>query len=193
MSKTITEWLNTDKEVANVIINKHQDINVDYDDWNNDILEFFSEKVETFGFEVDIDDISYSGFWSQGDGASFTGNIDILKYLTKTRQKTKYRSIIRCIENNKVSDNVNIDRSPSNYVHENTCFVDDIEEYDDITLNCEILLNELQSNMEHKRYELCKELYSTLEDTYNYLTSKDVVIETLTSNEYKFDENGDIV
>jgi len=168
MTKTYEEWLKTNEEVANKIINKHQLINVEYNGWCNSILEEFCEKVESFGFNVDVDDINYSGFWTQGDGASFTGDINILEYLSKTRQKTKYRNVIKCIENEKISNDVDIERGSLNYVHENTCYVDNIEIYDCIDTSCELSLNELRVELENKRCNLCKELYSV----YKYLKRK---------------------
>ena len=49
-----------------------RDINIDSDWWHEDLIENFkAEMEEEYGFSVD--DVQYTGFWSQGDGASFTG------------------------------------------------------------------------------------------------------------------------
>ena len=42
-------------------------------------------------YSCDVRDIFFSGFWSQGDGASFTGGIFIKDYLEATKQKSKYK------------------------------------------------------------------------------------------------------
>ncbi len=41
--------------------------------------------------------------------------------------------------------------------------------------------------------ELCKDLYRSLEKEYDYLTSDEAVKETLIDNDYKFDEEGNLV
>lgn len=50
------------------------DANRDYNtahDWWEDTYDFFIEAASEFGLCVTRDDIEFSGFWSQGDGANF--------------------------------------------------------------------------------------------------------------------------
>jgi len=50
------------------------------DYWHECIISDFTEELESFGFREP--EINFSGFWSQGDGASFTSNrIDILQFI----------------------------------------------------------------------------------------------------------------
>ena len=51
-------------------IDKHRDINVTYDGWWDGVYDEWCEKLKALGFS-DIE-INFTGFWSQGDGASFT-------------------------------------------------------------------------------------------------------------------------
>lgn len=53
------------------LIERHRDINVDYE-WWRPTIEHFVERVNELGLDVKFDDVQFSGFWSQGDGASFT-------------------------------------------------------------------------------------------------------------------------
>lgn len=46
-----------------------------FDGWYEDIIVDFCEDIlPSFGLSVSYKDVEFSGFWSQGDGASFTGN-----------------------------------------------------------------------------------------------------------------------
>lgn len=46
-----------------------------FDGWYEDIIVDFCENIlPSFGLSVSYKDVEFSGFWSQGDGASFTGN-----------------------------------------------------------------------------------------------------------------------
>jgi len=63
------------------VIEKNRDINVDTECWTDCVLEEYKSKLKSLGF-YDID-FCWSGFWSQGDGASFTakherGNIYLI-------------------------------------------------------------------------------------------------------------------
>lgn len=61
-------------------IDNNWDINIDYEGWEEEKIEEFKEDMSKYGIS-DIE-VHYSGFWSQGDGASFTGKIDAKIFLT---------------------------------------------------------------------------------------------------------------
>ena len=189
---TYKEWKAVNETVTQRILEKHSDINVDFEGWYEDIIENFCENVEKIGFNVTIDDVQFSGFWSQGDGASFTGSIDILKYLKETKQLTAYRPLVKAINEGNVENIVGITRGSCLYSHENTCSVDTIEVYGYISPKVEDLRIDLEYELEEKRKDLSIELYRDLKKTYNYLCSEEIIVETLVANEYEFDESGDI-
>jgi len=186
---TIQAWLEADNTIAQNIIEKYSEINVDYEWWDC-ILEDFCEDLEKSGFYVQVSDIEFSGFHSQGDGASFTGYINILEYLKSTKQLTKYSALVRAIRNDKIGDSINISRFNGYYSHENTCSVDEVEYYDYDSLSDKVLsqITEIESELEDTRCEFSQELYKKLDHSYEYLTSPESIIETLSANEYEFDE-----
>lgn len=51
---------------------------MDYEWWDG-VYDIAKEEGKERGF--DIDDIRFSGFWSQGDGASWTGSVDLGKFM----------------------------------------------------------------------------------------------------------------
>lgn len=61
-------------------IDNNWDINIDYEGWEEEKIEEFKEDMSKYGIS-DIE-VQYPGFWSQGDGASFTGKIDDKIFLT---------------------------------------------------------------------------------------------------------------
>lgn len=58
----------TKKQMA--LIDANRDYNTDYNWWEH-TYDFFIEAASEFGLCVTRDDIEFSGFWSQGDGANF--------------------------------------------------------------------------------------------------------------------------
>ena len=193
--RTYEEWKEENrKDILEKIIEKNRDINIQHSDWYYPTIEDFCTRVEEKGFNVEAGDVRFTGFWCQGDGASFTGSIDILTFLRKTKQLTKYRSVVAKINNNIISDTVTIDQISYQYCHENTCSVEDIEVYDEdlITPKVQDLLDELYALLEETRYDLCKELYSELQSDYDSLTSDEYIIETILLCRYSFNEEGDL-
>ncbi len=59
-----------ESEMNPELIEKHRDINVDHDWWDC-TYDHFMEDMKQVG--ITVKDMRFSGFWSQGDGASFTG------------------------------------------------------------------------------------------------------------------------
>jgi len=54
-------------------IENNYSINIDYGGWEDPIIEGFTEEMEALGLD-DIE-VEYTGFHSQGDGASFTAKV----------------------------------------------------------------------------------------------------------------------
>lgn len=189
--RTYEDWVKTNPEVAERILDKNRDINTDYD-WHEFTIEEFCEDIKKYGFYVNTEDVNFSGFYSQGDGASFTGYVDILEYLKHEKKLSKFRNSVRTIRNDKVQENLDIIRNSSFYVHENTCEVDYIEIYEDTTDIVQDELSDIEKEIENTRYELCLYLYKILEESYNNAISDKSVAETLIANEYEFDEEGDM-
>ena len=76
------------KKLQEEAIEANRDINVS-SDWHDPVIEGFQEDLSEMG--VEEVKVEYSGFYSQGDGASFTGGVqDIKKFLVKTLGLTEY-------------------------------------------------------------------------------------------------------
>lgn len=60
------------KEIPQELLDKYRDVNVP-DDWWEYTWEL--EKADLLEIGFDAEDFRFSGFWCQGDGASFTGRV----------------------------------------------------------------------------------------------------------------------
>lgn len=96
---------------------------LDYEWWEH-IYEHAKQSGTERGFE--IEDIRFSGFWSQGDGASWTGRVDLKQFLEHHLKEDnpdfgRYFVLQALIaENNDwVEPYTNINRSGFHYVHDN--------------------------------------------------------------------------
>lgn len=77
------------------LIEQHRHWNVDHGtDWWDTTYDDFVDVAKAFGFDIDKDDIQFSGFWSQGDGASFVfGYVnadDTITAYLKTKESKEY-------------------------------------------------------------------------------------------------------
>lgn len=186
------------------LINKHREINVDGDWWHEGMYEWFEEKCHERGVNILSTqrgnkpdgsvrfekDISWSGFWSQGDGAAFSGSVvdmdkalgefysdyPILhKYIEELEGYWKFSWRIGQGNNILIND---FEIEPINLYLEDDHPFEDVwkEQLDKELESVEPVLIDLAE-------ELCDLLYKSLHDEYEHLTSDEVVWETIVANE----------
>jgi hypothetical protein len=193
------------------VIEKHRDINVDIPDWYEFTIDYWKEKLEALGYGNP--DIMFSGFWSQGDGASFTCD-QVPLPSTDPGVMEAWNQLVRAaaLLGEDITEEPgdlaygSMKRSRGcHYYHESS--VDLYQEWNDPPYGNMTPPDGLQpfvdaliaavesyfSNLEDTVRDLCRQIYRDLEKEYEYLTSDEAVEETLDANEYEFDEEGDIV
>jgi hypothetical protein len=181
-------------------------------EWHEYILELWQSALSQIGFTDPK--ISYSGFWSQGDGANFTARIDVEKLATflaappaanKTiaEQPLDFRPwiVFRCNgvpaysrfrKLVKLANYIGADvrRTSHRYSHKRTC-----DTYVDLSGSAskpcvEKLMLAFREDVEALRLMLCDAIYSDLEGEYNGLTSEESISDFAEVNEYTFTADG---
>ena len=177
------------------VLENHRHINVEHDWWDFNYEDFVEYNNDCFH----IDRIYFSGFWSQGDGAMFeysSVNDKLRDMFIDTLDLTPMRK--SWLRNNiAVSGN---SKQRGNYYHSNSCTHNIYWEVDNGDLHYTTTLYQWMQSYEGEfedfviEYykDLCDNLYRGLEETYNYLTSDQQVLETLECNGYEFTEDGNI-
>jgi hypothetical protein len=190
------EDVKNNPELLEKALGENRDINIDYNWWEW-VYEDWIQKLEELGYK-NID-INFSGFHSQGDGASFTGNVDVLDWIKTNDEKGKYKRIAKLMSNGVIDiqdDRIIRDRW-NNYVHENTTTFHFSTNYQygacKDYLNIEMILTDLESDIYLHHKNLNGDIYSSLYESYDYLQSDQSVSDTLEANDYEFNINGEIV
>ena len=143
--------------------------------------------------------IMWSGFWSSGDGASFTGGYTFApgcseairaefpqdeKLHAIADELTVMQSRLRLLESKTLTGKIT--QRDNRYVHSNTM---DATAYDAEGEELEIAVSdELRDIM--RRF--ADWIYASLEEDYEYETGDEAVDESIRANEYEFDEDGGI-
>ena len=150
-------------------------------EWWWPIYEDVISKAKEYGITLVDDDIQFTGFWSQGDGASFVSKeINNYKFAEKAGIKVD-KKVLDTIE-------LYIDRTIMNYSHENSVHATAV--YNDLPSKYEKKAEELTDKLEEVKNMLCTELYNNLENYYNELLSDEHVDEDIIANEYEFLKDG---
>lgn len=166
-------------------------------DWWDCIYPDFTEIAGMLGVVVAERDISFTGFWSQGDGASFTGAYYYAKGAAKAirayaPRDTELHAIADTLQDvqrrNFYKLSTAIDRI-GRYCHEGTMrFTTELDmpgwrsvDDDDAEAIAEAMC------------DLARWLYGRLEAEYEYLTSEEALTENADVNEYRFDAEGAVI
>jgi hypothetical protein len=165
---------------------------LDYQWW-----DFVYENVKCLGalIGIEIDRIYFSGFWSQGDGACFEGSYSYKKGGVKALKNEapheeelhKIATDLQEIQRRAfyaLSANV---KHQGHYQHEfcTSISVDDARRWN--------ASEEDEEGISEALRDFMRWIYSRLASEYEYLTSDEVIRETLISNEYEFDKEGGLV
>ena len=188
------------------LIEQYRCINIDVYEWWDCTYDTFREDMSDK--HIEVEDMRFSGFWCQGDGASFTGYIKDNKAFFEAHNLAEtYPYIMRLIEHG--GDFIlRIERTDHHYVHENTVaaelyytdmFYNILPCGPDDTLRAEVvaqwdaLLDEeytrLADDVTSIIRDYCRDLYRRLNDEYDYLTSDEAVWEAIVANDLNEEEN----
>ena len=196
---SFNELSNEAKEHA---IEKYYNYYTEYEDLDFE-LDSLKEKLANIGFENAK--ISFSGFCSQGDGASFESDVNLNKILsymvyqsTSYDEISKYNNLIILHDKNLLELTLWIKRLSSHYSHENTCTTDhEIDLYqkyrssqaEDYFFE---VAQDLMEEVEDIRHEVSQDIYHSLEETYEAMQSEEYLAEGFENEEIEFLETGEM-
>lgn len=185
------------------------------------VIMMYKSDPEVAAKGFDIDEIYYSGFSSQGDGASWKGRVDLKKYvthfMTAPEDAVKREVLLAMLENDDMTNYIQLDTS-GRYCHSNTMYVKHgIETYfgPGTTIDAKHIkenmffganvadlleaiggddtLEAFCEEMLTAARELADEIYAALEKEYDYQHSEECVAELAAANDWEFDEEGEMI
>ncbi len=184
------------EEAKENAIEKYREDNLDYYDWWDCVYEDAKEIGKLMGIE--IDNIYFRGFWSQGDGACFEGsfsyetgcfkNVKAYAPLDKELHRIAKRwSIVQRPSFYQLNGNV---KQSGHYSHE---YCTDIKVYGDGDLCTFYVDTDTEDAVAEVLRDFMRWIYKQLHAQYDYLQSDECITETIECNDYTFDEYGNII
>lgn len=187
------------KEAKQHAIEQNRYTNVDMDNWYEPVMDqFHNDVLEKYGVDIPIENLRFTGFCSQGDGASFT-----VDFTTKelSHLLTKLKFIYSSLFTLTVCENSlegSVYRANHYYCHKYTVDVsiESIDEYNGTPIPVDLIdaidkdIYRIENVITEWKNNLCDELYKRLEIEYDYLTSDGAIKEMLIANECEFLADG---
>ncbi len=184
--------------ISNELIDVYRYINVEDTWWSDYHVDAFKERMKGIGW--DVANVYWSGFCSQGDGASFSGGLDDPELFLNTcfPNLEQYRLIRHVIELGG-GLRIEVSRYNTHYAHSNTVsFNIDCDNFTDLlpietplhkdtayALDTELGLQliDFEEAVVPMLKSYMDKLYEDLGNDYEHLTSDAQVKETIISNE----------
>lgn len=173
-------------EAKEVALAEHSNNAADYE-WDEYIKEAWVERLESYGIYTDVKSICWEGFWSQGDGCSFTGSINLKEFLEahpdiKDSNRALYITTVPFNGEAQCQWYPRLNRISSRYSHENTVALE-LDELGEIACAVEdedemyAFWNDAKEQIQTQCRSYMKEIYKELENEYDYITSQEALID----------------
>lgn len=180
------ELVNEDGYTLNELIDKYRYSEVEWEGWDEYVIEDWTEKLAELGY-TDAK-IMYSGFCSQGDGAGFESGYDIEKFIENNKPliiQWTFPNVSVGIDDIKECLSFSIKHCGSYYhKYSFSLSVDIVGDPQGITdEKLESIADELEKTLEAERLDLCGQIYRDLEEEYNHMTSDEYIKEYLINND----------
>ena len=180
-----------DEKTKAKVMEKYYDFNTSFDWWDS-VYEYFSEKMEEKGVEVDLEHTYFSLGYSQSDYAAITAKVtDIDKFITALggfdKKETRlikfavHEGYISCLGCSAQRDYTRVSvewNNPHEYNHGN---ISDAYRFAEKTLES------FSESVDCFFREATRELYRDLQKEYEDLTSEDCLSESFDANDCVFE------
>jgi len=192
------------------------------DDWYESVYAQYIGDKELEAKGMFVDQIYYSGFWSQGDGASWTGRInldDFIQHHVKPEHPDagRYMALLALMQEEWISIRALIYTTSFMYVHSGGMKIEGVDVMADIdaedndlvfmrgifqgaginavarAIGVESLINDLEEWVLEEAKSLADEIYIALRDEYEAYTSEETFNELIYINGWRFDSKGNLL
>ena len=168
--------------------------------WHEAVIEDFLAIAKILGIDTDVKQVEFTGFWNQGDGASYTGHYtyrpeaveEIKSYAPQDEELHRIAEELE--KHQRVQQEgellcANLTRFSHHYSHPFTVTYDVYlrdEEGEESNASADT-----EEGVKKALVDLANWLYRQLEKEWEYRNSDEAVEEAIIANEYEFTEDGE--
>ena len=186
-------------DVQEKVIEREREYRYNDSFYNEQLDEDFKETLKERGLPTET---AWNISYSQGDGVSFYGDIDLVKFLKYKRSYKRFKKLLDDAYVSAIIKNEN-----NHYTHSGTMDVyvemeSNLQEYDDelrqsmvkkIEEGLEKLRDELEEFLGEEVVETSNELEKSGNDYFGNIYSENTIHEDIEEREMQFLENGEVI
>lgn len=190
---TVYKFSELSEDAKEKVLERYRDWNVSDEYWYEHFNDFLKEDLKEFGLL--FDSFSFSGFFSQGDGASIRYSIsDTFKFIRHLMPDKKDSKLINRLEEWAV-DGIDHDRETQRrrdfYYYDDYCAVEfNLYGANQPLPRLSDFVERLNKASTEFHKDLCRKLYRDLQREYDYQTSDTTLTEYFIQSDYVFTQEG---
>lgn len=170
-------------------------------DWWEFVYELWGERLLALGIDTTAHtsrgpavnySIYFSGFWSQGDGACFTGTIDLTTFMRAHKLARQYWPLYLAIKREGYTASIS-HRGRYYHAYSTEFNFEDLDYYGHFSPMAREQIPPFKAHVEEICRDYMKDLYHDLQKEYEYQTSDENLEEMAHVNEYVFDAAGNVI
>lgn len=195
LTKSVTafKFNELSEKAKDKVLERFYNINVDDNYWYEGVIEDSKTIGKIIG--IDITNIFFSGFSSQGDGACFEGEYRYKKGCLKAimdyaPKDEKLHSIVENLCKLQSQYFYKLGAKVKHKGHYSHAFCTDISLLEMDKDGYYEETGRIIGAMSEYLRDFMQWIYKQLNEQYDYMTSKEAIIETIESNDYDFTEEG---
>ncbi len=194
------------QEAQEKAFERYRHFNVEDNTWYEGEFDDFVSLCKTIGIDIPANGISFSGFWSQGDGSTFASTINAEQLIKGIGQEAwkDYapkldfnfkpcpcdKRVLALISKGYIEYQLSTETPKRGYYIEFWADYSFIPNRGNELTNIENELAKLDKWIEHCLKLLNRHLYKSLEEQYEYETTDETIKETFMANDYLFTADG---
>jgi len=176
--------------VKKKVLNNMRDFNVDHgSDWHWCEKELIGEDLKAIGLKMN--NLYFSGFSSQGDGACLEVTLEDLDLFLKHMLANGFT--LKQVATAKRGEMGFNTKQRGHYQHSG-CMVINFDRPSNLSQDSHYkIFEELESQVKELIQNLSDDAYRKLEKCHDWLTSDEQIIESIEANEYEFTSEGKLI
>jgi len=189
---TTYQFSELSNEAQEKALEKYYDWNVSDDFWHECVIDDVKEIGKIIG--IDIENVYFSGFSSQGDGACFEGDYEYKKGAFKALKayapkEYELHDIVKALQELQRKNFYRLSANVKHRGHYNHEMCTDIQVWSD-NESMEGANDEAHDGIQELLRDFMHWIYKRLESDFDYLTSEETLREYFTDSDYEFTEDG---
>ena len=162
----------------------YRDGSLDYAWWDT-VYDYAKEAGAALG--ITVDNIEFSGFYSQGDGACFTGSYTYRKGWRQALRAVTRNETLECIGHRlQDAQRMVFYKGTATVVKTGHRYCDETS----VRIDCEPDTTTFTDAVTDALRDFMRWIYKSLEQEYEYLMSDECVDDTIRANDYTFTADG---